>query len=120
MLNLGMIIMFKESAEESVKICRCRCRCRFYENMPILPMPMPMPINRFITINEANDFHNTVTHFSGLDLSQISEANKDSFRSLCKTYENNINIDEAIIYTVEYDTFKDVLESIRPSLSSAT
>ncbi|CAF2220661.1 unnamed protein product, partial [Rotaria magnacalcarata] len=67
-----------------------------------------------IKINEANDFHNAVTHFSGLDPSQISEANKDYFPSLCKTYENNINIDEAII---EYDTFKDVLASIRSSLS---
>jgi hypothetical protein len=62
-----------------------------------------------------NDFRDTVTHFQCLDPSQISEENKDHFRSLCTIYNNDINIEEAII---EYDTFKDVYESIRPSLPS--
>jgi len=37
------------------------------------------------------------------------------FQSLCEIYKNDINVEEAI---VEYDTFKDVYASIRPSLSS--
>ena len=61
-----------------------------------------------------NDFHNTVSLFSCLNPSQILEENKGSFFNLCKIYKNDINIEEAIL---EYDTFKDVYASIRPSLS---
>ena len=48
----------------------------------------------------------SVTHYFGcLDPSHTSEESKDSFRSLCEIYKNDINIDEAI---VEYDTLKYV------------
>ncbi len=62
-----------------------------------------------------NDFRNSVTYFYCLDPSQISEENKDSFRSLCEIYKDDINTEEAV---VEYDTFTDVYAEIRTSLAS--
>ena len=62
-----------------------------------------------------DDFWSTVTYFKSIDPSQISEENKDSFRSLSKIYKHDIYLEVAF---VEYDTLKDVYASIQPWLYS--
>ena len=62
-----------------------------------------------------SDFRNTITYFYCLEPSQLTNQNNDSFYSLCQIYQNDINVEGAI---VEYETFKDIYASIRPSLPS--
>lgn len=95
------------SRDEKVDDPTTRFKCETY--FTVLDTLVTQTDERF------NDFRNTVTYFRSLDPSHISEENRDSFRRLCEIYKNDINIEEA---NVEYDTFKNVYASIRPSLSS--